>query len=194
MLFEQSTLAAISDGSVALAFRRWRRPTVRMGGTLVTPVGVLAIDAVDKVALEAITAKDARAAGYATVSELRIELARRRNPSLFRIAFHVEGADPRIAARSQTRLSAAELEELHAQLERWDRASRTDPWTEAYLTLIETSPGVRAPTLASDSGVDTARFKANVRKLKSVGLTESLAVGYRLSPRGKAVLTRLGHR
>lgn len=30
--------------------------------------------------------------------------------------------------------------------------------------------------------------KAGVRKLKELGLTESLAVGYRLSPRGAALL------
>jgi len=31
-----------------------------------------------------------------------------------------------------------------------------------------------------------------VRKLKELGLTESLEVGYRLSPRGRALLERLG--
>jgi predicted transcriptional regulator len=39
--------------------------------------------------------------------------------------------------------------------------------------------------------VDKVRFKANVRKLKALGLTESLEVGYRLSPRGEAVLRKL---
>ena len=34
-------------------------------------------------------------------------------------------------------------------------------------------------------------FKLNVRKLKALGLTESLEVGYRLSPRGKSLLHRL---
>jgi hypothetical protein len=33
-------------------------------------------------------------------------------------------------------------------------------------------------------------FKANVRKLKALGLTESLDIGYRLSPRGEALLAR----
>ena len=31
-------------------------------------------------------------------------------------------------------------------------------------------------------------FKVNVRKLKGLGLAESLEVGYRLSPRGRALL------
>lgn len=34
-------------------------------------------------------------------------------------------------------------------------------------------------------------FKANVRKLKELGLTESLEVGYRLSARGRALLDAL---
>ena len=34
-------------------------------------------------------------------------------------------------------------------------------------------------------------FKRRVRQLKELGLTESLEVGYRLSPRGRAVLDRL---
>jgi hypothetical protein len=40
-------------------------------------------------------------------------------------------------------------------------------------------------------GLDTHAFKLNVRKLKNLGLTESLGTGYRLSPRGAAVLERL---
>jgi hypothetical protein len=32
----------------------------------------------------------------------------------------------------------------------------------------------------------------DVRKLKALGLTESLPVGYRLSPRGRAYLARSG--
>ena len=35
-------------------------------------------------------------------------------------------------------------------------------------------------------------FKLNVRKLKALGLTESLEVGYRLSPRGAAYLQAVG--
>ena len=33
---------------------------------------------------------------------------------------------------------------------------------------------------------EIAPFKADVRKLKELGLTESLRIGYRLSPRGRA--------
>ena len=50
-------------------------------------------------------------------------------------------------------------------------------------------PATRAPELAAELGRETAPFKADVRKLKELGLTESLDRGYRLSPRGQAYLT-----
>jgi hypothetical protein len=37
-------------------------------------------------------------------------------------------------------------------------------------------------------GRETAPFKLDVRKLKNLGLTISLEVGYELSPRGQAFL------
>jgi hypothetical protein len=51
---------------------------------------------------------------------------------------------------------------------------------------------VRAGDLADDFGAEKADFKLDVRKLKGLGLTESLKVGYRLSPRGAVVLERWG--
>ncbi len=54
------------------------------------------------------------------------------------------------------------------------------------LELIAENPGVRAPDLAARMGRETLPFKRDVRKLKELGLTESLEVGYRLSPRGRA--------
>ena len=41
------------------------------------------------------------------------------------------------------------------------------------------------------AGRERLAFKADVRKLKELGLTESLEVGFQLSPRGRAVLRRL---
>lgn len=46
----------------------------------------------------------------------------------------------------------------------------------------------RAPDLATSFGRETAPFKIDVRKLKNLGLTISLTVGYRISPRGEAYL------
>jgi hypothetical protein len=44
MLFKQAFLDGIQAGTITLAFRRWQRPTVKAGGTLLTAVGQLAID------------------------------------------------------------------------------------------------------------------------------------------------------
>jgi hypothetical protein len=51
---------------------------------------------------------------------------------------------------------------------------------------------VRAADLAASFGRERDPFKLDVRKLKELGLTESLRPGYRLSPRGRAVLESLG--
>jgi DNA-binding IclR family transcriptional regulator len=56
------------------------------------------------------------------------------------------------------------------------------------LALIDAHPEMRAAELARRQGLQKAHFKGRVRQLKELGLTESLRVGYRLSPRGAKVL------
>jgi len=56
--------------------------------------------------------------------------------------------------------------------------------------VVRDHPAVLAATLAKRVGQERDFFKQNVRKLKELGLTESLEVGYRLSPRGRAYLAR----
>ena len=53
------------------------------------------------------------------------------------------------------------------------------------------NPGVVSTALAPQVGLERPAFKLNVRKLKSSGLTESLEIGYRISPRGLAVMRAL---
>ena len=77
-----------------------------------------------------------------------------------------------------------------ARLARTDAASAA-PWTGHYLQLIAGQPGVASTKLARQADVAVPMFKRRVRQLKELGLTESLEVGYRLSPRGLALLDRL---
>src|SRR3954447_831541 len=63
VLFRQDILRRIGEGEVTLAFRRWRKPTVRAGGTLRTGAGVLAIESVEVVDESDVTDADARRAG-----------------------------------------------------------------------------------------------------------------------------------
>ena len=184
MLFPLTTLRAIDAGEVTLAFRRWRRPTVRAGGTLRTRVGVLAIESVEPVSEQAITDADARRAGAAGRDELIAGL--RPEGTLYRIEFRLAGPDPRIALRERADMDAGERAVIDARLARLDAASRHGPWTARVLELIARRPATRAPDLAAELGRETAPFKADVRKLKELGLTESLERGYRLSPRGRA--------
>jgi len=184
MLFPLTTLRAIEAGEVTLAFRRWRRPTVRAGGTLRTRVGVLAIESVEPVSEQAITDADARRAGAAGRDELIAGL--RPEGTLYRIEFRLAGPDPRIALRERAHMDAEERAVIDARLARLDAASRHGPWTGRVLELIARRPATRAPDLAAELGRETAPFKADVRKLKELGLTESLERGYRLSPRGRA--------
>ena len=87
-------------------------------------------------------------------------------------------------------LTDADVADVDARLARFDKASRHGPWTRRYLELLRDRPGVRAVLLAGEEGRDLRLFKRDVRKLKELGLTESLKVGYRLSPRGRAYLER----
>ena len=197
MLFRRAFLDGIASGEITVAFRRWIRPTVRAGGTLKTAVGVLAIESVERVSAEEITEAEARRAGFPSLSALMAELDARGARSargargqgeIYRIELRLAGPDPRIALRERADLSAEELAALRKRLDRLDAASPVGPWTLAVLRLIDRNPGVRAGDLAPQVGQERAPFKVNVRKLKGLGLTESLETGYRLSPRGRALL------
>ena len=157
-----------------------------------TPAGVLAVDAADVVRADSITDDDAKRSGFGSRSELLAELDRYGDDDIYRVEFHFAGADPRERLRHSANLSEDELADVRGRLSRLDTASPRGPWTLTALRLIAERPATRAADLAASIGRDRASFKIDVRKLKELGLTESLEIGYRLSPRGRAVLQRLG--
>ena len=187
MLLKQETLRGIAEGRVTVVFRRWNRPTVRAGGTLLTSVGQLAINAVETVHLADLTESDAAAAGFADLDELVAALSKKKEGGVYRVEVRFAGPDPRAALRTALP-DTDELRGLLSRLERWDRASPVGSWTRAAMDVIARRPATLAAELASDIGMEKPRFKTNVRKLKGLGLTQSLKVGYRLSPRGEEVL------
>jgi hypothetical protein len=188
MLFRRRDHEAIVAGDVDLAFRRWAKPSVRAGGTQVMPAGIVAFDEVDEIDPEEITDAEAIRAGRESAAEVRGELARAKQHGApaWRIRFHWVGPDPRVALRERDDLEPADVETIAARLARFDAASRTGAWTEATLELIERRPETLAAELAAERGQERLAFKRNVRRLKEMGLTESLPQGYRLSPRGRA--------
>lgn len=187
MLLRSETLDGIRVGTITLAFRRWKRPTVRAGGRLRTQIGELVIEAVERVPEEALTDEAARAAGLAHAAELRASLGGREG-ELYRVQLSYAGEDPRVELRARMKLTADERVRLAEKLARMDARSNDGAWTRRYLELIEEQPARRAPELADQVGMETRTFKTRVRRLKELGLTESLEVGYRLSPRGRAYL------
>ena len=138
-----------------------------------------------------ITEDDARRAGFASLPDLLDDLATQREGRVFRIALHVAGPDPRADLRGRDALTDDDLAEVERRLARLDAASRHGAWTLAVLRLIRDRPEVRAGDLAPTRGQEKLAFKRDVRKLKELGLTESLETGYRLSARGRTVLSHL---
>lgn len=189
MLLSPEVLQGIVDGTVELAFRCWDRPRVKVGTRLRTYAGLVEVLAVDVVTIDQITEEEARLAGSRSRAELVDELSNWSSKGpVHRVRLRFAGPDPRIELRNRADLSTDELAGLKARLERMDRSSAEGPWTLTVLRLIESAPGTRAADLAARLGRETLPFKRDVRKLKELGLTESLEVGYRLSPRGAAYL------
>lgn len=188
MLFRRRDLDAIAAGTIDLSFRRWVQPRVRAGSRLRTAVGVLEVDAVSVV--RRLTGADARRAGYESVAALQADLDRGKPGETYRVQLHLSGPDPRVELRDRLP-TPDEVTVMVDRLRRLDRASTCGAWTTAVLQTIADRPAVRAPDLAASFDRDTQPFKIDVRKLKELGLTESLPVGYRLSPRGQAVLAAL---
>jgi hypothetical protein len=196
MLMRRQILDAIEAGSVTAVYRRWERPRVRVGTRMRTAVGLVEVTGVERVEEAALTDADARTAGERdrdAVLGAQPDRAAAGQP-LWRVGLRHAGADPRIALREDGDLDAAALAEITEALARIDRRTRRGPWTREVLELIDRRPEILAAELAAELGRDTQPFKADVRRLKELGLTESLETGYRLSPRGRAVLSHLSAR
>ena len=188
MLIRQVELDAIRRGDVDLAFRRWDGPRVRTGTRMRTAIGLVEATSVDQVTLESITDAEARHAGAGSRRDLLPQLAGHPERPVFRIGLRYAGPDPRIPLREQAHLTSGERAELISRLTSLDRASRHGAWTRVTLEIIDRLPGTRAADLARELERETLAFKRDVRKLKELGLTESLGTGYRLAPRARALI------
>jgi len=187
VLLRKDTLEGIARGEIDVAFRWWTKPTVKAGGFLQTAVGRLAIVSLEPIRVADVTVVDAKRAGFPTKAALLKAFPKKPGSRLYRVEFVMAGEDPRIALRNRADLTTAELDDVAKRLARMDA---NGAWTRETLELIAARPAVRAGDLAELLGQERLPFKANVRKLKALGLTESLEVGYRLSPRGRAYLAR----
>jgi hypothetical protein len=190
----------IRAGTVTHAFRRWDAPRIKVGGTQLTSAGVVRFEACTEVRdLGRLTEGDAERAGAKDLAALHKALApTSRKPSarggrggdkVYRIQLSWVGEDPRIALREKTPTSE-ELIEISQRLASLD-ARATGAWTRDILEWIYANPRVVSKELAAQRGVELLPMKADIRKLKALGLTISHDVGYELSPRGAAYLAWL---
>ncbi len=202
MLLPARIAQGVRQGSITLAYRRWEQPRVRVGGTQLTSVGIVRFDEVEEITeLATITDADARAAGFPDADALRGMLTAapvQRGPRggkggdrVFRVRLSWVGEDPRVELRTAVP-DATELAVITAAVKKLDAGKRSGPWTRQILEWIRDNPGVISTELAALLGREVAPMKADIRRLKALGLTESLRIGYRLSPRGTAYLESLG--
>jgi hypothetical protein len=190
MLFTRDAVAGLADGTITLTFRAWTKPQAKVGGRYRTWGLLLEVDDVRRVDPMKITGAEARRAGSPTAEELRRRLeAHGHDGHVWRVEFRCLGADDRIVRRNDATLDSEKLLQIESRLARMDQSGDTGAWTRKTLELIRSHPGVVSTTLARRMKIERPEFKLKVRKLKELGLTESLEVGYRLSRLGEAFLT-----
>lgn len=107
--------------------------------------------------------------------------------AVFRIRLRWGGDGDRVVTALDEALDDLAREALRKRLARLDTAAH-GPWTRATLEAIAAKPRIAARLLALDLGRDKLELKADMIKLKRLGLTQSFEVGYEVSPRGRAFL------
>jgi hypothetical protein len=189
-LFNARDHERVVRGDLTVTWRLWKYAHVKAGRVYPTGFGGgHAIDDVREVRVTDITDADAQEAGLADAATV-VELARAHTGAqvsddtiMYRVQFHYVSELPA--------KPALPLEEISRRLQRLDQNSRWGAWTEPALRIIEENPGVVSTVLAAEIGQPRAEFKTNVRKLKALGLTISLEVGYELSELGQTYLDSL---
>ena len=190
MLFTAATLRGLTEGRVSCTYRRWEVVRPKVGSRFTTSAGVIQVTSITRAEEQQLTERDAAEAGFDSVAELIKWCRAKGNGDLYRIGIALAGPDPRIELRRTDNLDPADIATLNAKLDRMDHAAE-QPWTRSTLRQISRLPGVVSTELAAEVGEERRAYKLRVRRLKALGLTESLERGYRLSPRGQAYLAAL---
>jgi hypothetical protein len=187
MLFTAATLRGLAEGRVSFTYRRWEVVRPKVGSRFTTSAGLVEVTSITAADEQQLTAQDATEAGFDSVTDLVKWCRAKGQGDLYRVGIVLAGPDPRVALRVQAALDPTDLVALNSKLDRMDRAAE-QPWTRSTLRQIERLPGVVSTELAAEAGQERRTYKLRVRRLKTLGLTESLERGYRLSPRGQAYL------
>ena len=188
MQFTQDSHAAIAKGAITVTFRLWKRPHAKVGGLYAVGGVVIEVDAMEMMPFHAITTADVRRAGAPDRDALRARAAHAGpiddDTLLYRVEFHVVGAKPE---PEDAPIDDENVVRVIAKLDAMDARAKGGPWTRRTLGLIDERPGTVSTELAAIVGRPRQDFKTDVRKLKALGLTESLESGYCLTPLGARV-------
>jgi len=187
LLFKSQFHEAIRRGEITCTVRIWQRPHVRAGKRYQLGVGTIEVQRILEIGFDALTPALARRSGFASLIELLKIAKHGAGERVFLIDFRYLDQPPRRVASSNTAPDATQAAEIASKLDAMDRRAG-QPWTRAMLQAIHAHPGERAGDLAARLGRERNQFKQDVRKLKALGLTISLEIGYRLSPRGAALV------
>jgi hypothetical protein len=185
MIFSLDQLQGIKSGTITLAFRKWKKASVKKGSVLTTAICRIGIDDVSIVEESDITNKDAIKAGFENKEALG-----QYPGDIYKIKLRYHSEDPRIAMREQ-KLTDEMFGALRKKMERLDKSSEEGAWTKPVLQAIDDHPLLRAADLCKIVGMEKMKMKLNIRKLKNLGLTISHEVGYDISPLGKEFLNRI---
>ncbi len=190
LLFKKPFWDGLVSGKITLTFRRWQKSHVRPGGRYrCHPIGVLEVDEVTLVEMRSITPDEAISAGFSSREALVAHLGElgpvAEDTRLYRVVLRHGGDGDRVPLALEDTLTRDDIEVIRAKLARMDAA---EAWTKKTLAIITKFPRVAASKLAEKLGRETASFKADVVKLKKMGLTQSFEVGYEVAPRGRAYL------
>ncbi|WP_420149200.1 hypothetical protein [Spirosoma sp.] len=191
MLFKQTHLQGIQEGTVTLAFRKWKRAAIQNGTLLHTAVGLIKITGVRVIDEKDITERDAREAGFTDRQHLLKSFTHNKDGVVFRMSVAYHSKDPRIELREQSILTEETFEQLKVKLQRLDTRSKQGSWTMNVLQAIQKHPHVHALGISALTGFDKDWLKLNIRKLKNLGLTISHTVGYEIAPFGELFLTKM---
>lgn len=192
MLFQTRFHDGIRRGEITCTIRIWHRPRVRVGGVYPLGAGSIHVDRIQEMEFDALTPVLARRSGFSSVVELLKVAKHGAGERIFLIDFHYVDAPAKRRTRTEA-VAADGLDEIIARLDAMDKRAAT-PWTRQTLREIDTSPGLRSTELALNLGRERFDLKRDIRKLKALGLTLSLDVGYRLSARGAQVLAKKAKR
>jgi hypothetical protein len=190
MLFKTRFHEGIRRGEIGCTVRIWQRPHVKVGGRYTLGTGAVVVDRIFETRLDEITPALARRCGFLSVVDLLKTAKHGAGERVFVIEFHYDGRPSARPKPATGALPEQGLAKLAQRLDAMDGRARGGAWTRATLRAIEARPGVRAASLARELGRPRDELKRDVRKLKRLGLTFSLEIGYMLTPRGEKLLAR----